>query len=288
MMDLAALRAEAELLARSLPGLNLKARAADAAHLGAAGRKRAGTGEQFWQYRHYADEDAAQRVDWRKSARGDELFVRETELETARTVLFWCDQSGSFNWTGQASRITKADAARIAMLAAGLLLSKAGERIGVLGSGRPASFGRAAGERLAEDLKQSSSANFPAPPRSQAIFVIASDFYDPIESWRDRLANLAARSKEGILIAVSDPLEEDFPWRGRTRFSRPGAQLFRIFGRAETVRDEYLTRFDQHFAALEQLAASFGWQLVRHSTGNHLLKLGADLKAALEIFGARL
>ena len=56
-----ALRAEAEEVARSLPGLNLKARAADAAHLGAAGRKRAGTGEQFWQYRHYSQEDTAQR-----------------------------------------------------------------------------------------------------------------------------------------------------------------------------------------------------------------------------------
>ncbi|MEM5516675.1 DUF58 domain-containing protein [Henriciella sp. AS95] len=288
MMDAAALRAEAEVLARSLPGLNLKARAADAAHLGAAGRKRAGTGEQFWQYRHYADEDAAQRVDWRKSARGDELYVRETELETARTVLFWCDQTDAFNWTGQAGRITKADAARIAMLAAGLLLSKAGERIGVLGSGRPASFGRAAGERLAEDLKQSTNDSFPPPPKSQAIFVVASDFYDSIDIWRERLASLASKSKEGVLIAVSDPLEEEFPWKGRTRFSRPGAQLFRIFGRAETVRDEYLARFDQHFADLENLASSFGWQLVRHSTGNHLLTLGADLKAALETFGARL
>ena len=60
-----ALRAEAEEVARSLPGLNLKARAADAAHLGAAGRKRAGTGEQFWQYRHYSQEDTAQRIDRR-------------------------------------------------------------------------------------------------------------------------------------------------------------------------------------------------------------------------------
>ena len=37
--------------------------------------------------------DTAQRIDWRRSARGDDVFVRETELETARTFLFWCDPS---------------------------------------------------------------------------------------------------------------------------------------------------------------------------------------------------
>ncbi|MEQ9317475.1 MAG: DUF58 domain-containing protein, partial [Henriciella sp.] len=267
-MDLATIRAEAEVLARSLPGLNLKARAADAAHLGAAGRKRAGTGEQFWQYRHYAHEDAAHRVDWRKSARGDELFVRETELETARTILFWCDPHKGFNWTGQASRITKADAARIIMLAGGMLLSRAGERVGVLGSGRSASFGQAATEKLGEDLYQQGQTGFPPPPRSKAIFVVASDFYDPIEIWRERIGTLAGRSDEGILLAISDPTEENFPWQGRTRFSRPGAQLFRIFGRAETVREDYLARYRSHFEALENLAAGMGWQLVRHSTGN--------------------
>lgn len=288
MMDPATLRAEAEVLARSLPGINLQARAADAAHLGAAGRKRAGTGEQFWQYRHYTHEDAAQRVDWRRSARGDELFVRETELETARTVLFWCDPHPGFDWSGEPSRIHKADAARIIMLSAGLLLSNAGERIGVLGSGRSAGFGRAAGDKLAEDLVASQAAGFPPPPKTQSIFVVASDFYDPVPIWRDRLARLATRSGEGILLAVSDPMEEQFPWRGRVRFSRPGGKLFRIFGRAESIRDDYVRRYTRHFEELEQLAGSMGWQLLRHSTGTPLHHSGASLKQALERFGARL
>ncbi len=288
MMDLATLRAEAELLARALPGLNLKARAADAAHLGAAGRKRAGTGEQFWQYRHYAQEDAAHRVDWRRSARSDDLYVRETELETARTILFWCDPHAGFDWTGQPGRMTKADAARITMMSAGLLLSKAGERIGALGSGRSAGFGKAAGDKLGEDLLRATHDGFPPPPKSQSIFIVASDFYDPIEIWRDRLAALATRSKEGVLLAISDPVEETFPWKGRVKFSRPGAQLFRIFGRAETIRDEYIAKFDAHFKALETLAGGMGWQLIRHSTGAPLQNAGADLKQALELFGARL
>lgn len=286
-MELDALRAEAERVIRALPGLNLKARAADAAHLGAAGRKRAGSGEQFWQYRHFSQEDSAQRVDWRRSARGDDLYVRETELETARTILFYCDPHKGFDWTGASGRTTKADAARIMMLASGLLLSKAGERVGVLGSGRKASFGKAAADKLGEDLLYSSPSQFPPPPKSQAIFVVASDFYDPVDVWRERLAPLASRSKEGVLLSVSDPMEETFPWQGRVRFSRPGDALFRIFGRAETIRERYLERFAAHNQAMEALATGMGWQYVRHSTGNAVELGGASLKAALEAFGAR-
>lgn len=288
MMDAGRLRAEAEALARALPGVSLNARAADTAHLGAAGRKRAGTGEQFWQYRHYAHEDAAQRIDWRRSARGDDLYVRESELETSRTVLFWSDPHPGFDWSGEATRLHKADAARICMLAAGLVMSKAGERIGALGSARPPAFGRAAIDKLAEDLSSGKGGDFPPPPRSQAIFVIASDFYDPVGTWRDRLAPLAAKSREGILIAVRDPIEEAFPWKGRVRFSRPGATLSRIFGRTESVREEYLARYNAHFEALEALAAGMGWQLIRHSTGAPLQRCASGLNLALERFGARL
>ena len=110
------LRAEAESLARQLPNLNFKAEASEAAHIGSAGRRRAGTGEHFWQYRRYAQEDAADRVDWRRSAKGYELFVRETELETARTVLFWCDDSAGFHWKGPDDLRTKAEEAQLLML----------------------------------------------------------------------------------------------------------------------------------------------------------------------------
>ena len=129
MTPAADLRAEAEALARQLPGLNFKAEASEAAHIGSAGRRRAGTGEHFWQYRRYAQEDAADRVDWRRSAKGHDLFVRETELETARTVLFWCDDDPGFRWKAAGDLRTKADEATLLMLALAILLSKDGERI---------------------------------------------------------------------------------------------------------------------------------------------------------------
>jgi uncharacterized protein (DUF58 family) len=220
MTPAADLRAEAEALARQLPGLNFKAEASEAAHIGSAGRRRPGTGEHFWQYRRYAQEDAAERVDWRRSAKGNELFVRETELETARTVLFWCDDNPGFRWKAEGELRTKAEEATVLMLSLAIMLSKDGERVGALGGGRGASFGKRAVDRLSEELARGTGGNFPSPPRSSATLIVASDFYDPIPEWQARLAPLAGKCPEGILLAVSSPDRSRLPVR-RPREAAP-------------------------------------------------------------------
>ncbi|MEO1303561.1 MAG: DUF58 domain-containing protein [Pseudomonadota bacterium] len=286
MISLSTLRADAEALARQLPGLSLQAAAADVIHPGAAGRKRSGSGEQFWQYRRYAQTDAADRIDWRRSARGDEYFVRETELETARTILSWLDPHPGFDWSSDPGRETKADRARTILLALGIVFAKEGERIGLIGGTRPASLGKAAPDKLAEDLLGTLSDTI-VPPRAQALAIVASDFYDGVEVWRDRISLLAKTCRHGVLLAVSDPIEHEFPYSGRTRFNRPGSGLEKLFGRAETVRDEYLEKMAAHEAALADLATGMGWALVRHRTDTAALRGAAAVQAALEQFGGK-
>lgn len=286
MTPAADLRAEAERLARQLPGLNFKAEASEAAHIGSAGRRRAGSGETFWQYRRHVQEDDAARIDWRRSAKGDDLYLRETELETARTVMFWADDHPGFRWKGEGDLRTKAEEAILLMLTMAIPMSKEGERIGSLGTGRRPSFGKRAVDRLASDLLRGTGQQFPAPPRAAATLIIASDFYDPIPEWTARLAPLAAKCPEGVLLAVSAPAEVDFPFEGRVRLSRPGAAIDRILGRAETMREEYQRRFTAQREALEDLARRMGWGFVAHVTGRPAIESAARLKAELERFGA--
>lgn len=285
MTDLAALRSEAEIIASSLPALGFKSTASEAPHVGSAGRRKAGTGEHFWQYRRYAKEDDATRVDWRRSARGDELYVRETELETARTVLFWCDPHPGFDWRGDTERRTKADEARILMMALGTLLSREGDRIGVLGSGRTPSFGKRAVDRLSEDLWSDPARGFPLPPRTSAFAIIASDFYDPVEVWEERLTPLAGSCREGVLLAISDPIEIAFPFEGRVRLTRPGEALKRIFGKAQSIREQYHEKYAENRAAMTALAQRLGWRFVEHDTSKVSLAGAAALKRALESYG---
>ena len=73
-----ALEGEAHALADRLPELMLEAlRVANTVAHGIHGRRRAGTGETFWQFRQFQASDPATVIDWRRSASSDHLYVRE-------------------------------------------------------------------------------------------------------------------------------------------------------------------------------------------------------------------
>src|SRR5437667_7999455 len=85
---------QAERVSGALPPLLVEAeRIAAAVILGVHGRKRAGPGESFWQYRNYSFGDSVSRVDWHKSARSDRVFIRENEWEAANTLWLWSSPS---------------------------------------------------------------------------------------------------------------------------------------------------------------------------------------------------
>src|SRR5258708_2025464 len=83
-------------LAERLPNLVVSAReiAGSMIH-GVHGRRRAGTGESFWQFRPFVHGESASGIDWRRSARDDRTYIREREWEAAHTVWIWIDRSPS-------------------------------------------------------------------------------------------------------------------------------------------------------------------------------------------------
>src|ERR1700689_882341 len=108
------------MLADAMPRLILEARrvAATVIH-GLHGRRRAGPGENFWQYRRFMSGEPASRVDWRRSARDDHLYVRELEWEAAHTVWIWPDRSPSMVFASPLVRDTKLYRALVIALALG-------------------------------------------------------------------------------------------------------------------------------------------------------------------------
>jgi uncharacterized protein (DUF58 family) len=284
---LSQLKLEAAALASELGTLSTQARAASAAHLGSAARRRSGTGENFWQYRRHTAEDGAQRIDWRRSAREEHLFVRETELETSRTYLFWVDPSEGFNWTGEAGRPAKSDRGLVMAMALAGALARSGERCGALGGGRPAVSGPRAPARVGEDLSaMSANAPFPRAPRESAAAVLISDFYAPLKVWREGVAALASKCRDGTLIQVFDPVEDSFPFEGRVRLFRPGESRERLVGRAEMVREAYLARFAERQSEIRDLAREHGWRFISHSTGEDVRTPLRTLAHLLTLAGA--
>ena len=68
-------------LAQRLPRLILRSRrvAASLSH-GIHGRRRAGIGETFWQFRPFVVGEAAQRIDWRRSGRDDRAVCSRARM----------------------------------------------------------------------------------------------------------------------------------------------------------------------------------------------------------------
>src|ERR1700736_4644191 len=110
----------ARVLAEELPRLILEARRISATVIhGLHGRRRAGPGENFWQYRRFVSGEPASRVDWRRSARDDHLYVREREWEAAHTVWIWPDRSPSMMFVSPRVSDTKLDRALVMGFALG-------------------------------------------------------------------------------------------------------------------------------------------------------------------------
>lgn len=255
-------RHEALALAADLPGVLLDARRLAASAPGVHGRRRAGQGEAFWQYRDHRPEDGARLVDWRRSARGDRYYVREREREAAQTAWFWIDPDPGFDWSSDTRRPTKKRRALVLALALSTLLARGGERVGVVGSA--ARSGARAVERLALDLAAGAGGEPSAPPRGCTILL--SDFYAPIETWRARMTRAADAGATGALVMIADPAEDDFPYQGRTLFQAPGDRMQALLGRAEAARNAYAERLEAHRREIRALGSRLGFPTLLHRT----------------------
>lgn len=263
------LRRSAEHAASRFPALLAESEriAASVAH-GVHGRRKSGSGETFWEYRHHRPEDGARGVDWRRSARGDQLFVRETEWEAANAVHLWRD-GGAGMEAGSPGLPSKRDRAAVCLIAAASLLIRGGERVAALGETGRARSGRVglelAGRALADGPGSVSHVEAPDLPRHARV-ILASDFLDPPETWAARLSALTGSGAGGALLRIVDPAEEDFPFEGRTRFKSAGGGGPLLFGRAQDARAAYRQAWSEHGAALAAIARRTGFQLVTHRT----------------------
>lgn len=257
----------AEQLGAALPPLLVEAeRVAATVMPGLHGRRRAGPGEAFWQFRPYVAGDQASRIDWRQSGKSDRLFIRETEWEAAQTVALWHATGPAMDWRSGKDVPSKALRAQLLLLALAALLLRGGERVRLFGLPRPFA-GRHALPVLADSLAQ--MAPRPEDPRlaRHARAVLFGDFWDPLEQTRAAIGALAAQGVRGHLLQVLDPAEETLPFAGRIRFEGVAAGIApALVPRVEAVREVYAERVARHRSALAALAQSAGWSFATHRT----------------------
>ncbi|MDU8929624.1 DUF58 domain-containing protein [Alisedimentitalea sp. MJ-SS2] len=268
-----ALRARAEAKAAHFPPLLARAeQLAGAVLLGEHGRRRAGLGDDFWQYRPMQPGDSRRMVDWRRSARSDAQFVRQKEWQIAQSVQIWVDQAASMRFSSASDTPEKADRARILALSLAILLIRGGERVGLTGDTLPPRRGEVQIDRLATALSSDHPDDYAIPdsrgllPHARALFV--SDFLGHIDGVTAALTKAADRGITGVLFQILDPGEEAFPYQGRTIFHSVGGTLAHETLKAGDLRNRYLDRLAARKDTLTNLARATGWRYHCHHTGD--------------------
>ena len=285
---LRALTAEARSLTARLPALQLEAkRIAQTVAFGVHGRRRAGPGDSFWQFRQYETSDARNLIDWRRSANSNRLFVRQREWEAAHTVWLWTDLTPSMDFTSHLASVSKRARALVLMFASAELLVQGGERVGLIGL-MPPMARRDTCEKIAEALIADADGNggkghtlSGATLSRGADCVLFGDFLDPLESIGPRLRHLAGQGVWGHLVQVLDPAEETLAYSGRVEFRDPEGGGRWLATRAEQLRERYRARLAGHRAALDEVLHKLQWTRLLHHTdrpaGEAILALHGQL-----------
>ena len=282
-------------LADAMPRLVLEARrvAATVIH-GLHGRRRAGPGENFWQYRRFVSGEPSQNVDWRRSARDDHLYVREREWEASHTVWIWPDRSPSMAFASTLAKDSKIDRALIVAFALAEILVQGGERVGMPGLLRPTAS-RNVIEKMAEAVlhdtleRASLPRSFAPSPLSEVVLL--SDLWSPIGEVRQTIAQLSGTGARGHVVQIVDPAEESFPYAGRIEFVEPEGAGHITAGRAETWRTDYQGVVARHRSAIRAETDQRAWSFAIHRTDRPaselLLVLHARMGAHAQSAGSR-
>ncbi len=235
-----------------------------------------GWGTELAQIRPYSSGDDVRLIDWNVTARMREPHVRVHVPERALTSWLVLDTSASMTF-GTADR-RKADVAEGVALALGHLLTRRGNRLGVMTfgggrarmlpprQGRPGLLGLLATvrEELPRDGGGSTSLGAAlgragAVARQRGLVIVVSDFRGP-RDWRNQLLQLRGRH-DVMAVEIRDPREQELPAMGELWLVDPetGRQL-----RVDTNRRGLRERFAR--AAADE----------RASVAGELAKAGAD------------
>ena len=273
------LRRDAEKVAGALPPLLAEAeQLAASVAMGFHGRRRAGHGENFWQYRQAMPGDPRSAVDWRRSGKSDQQFIREMEWEAAQTVYFWVDDAQSMDYRDAEHfrARSKNERASLLALALSVLLIKAGERVALMGTdaAQPRA-GRAQLNRMALALGTERSdggvrPDYGAPPTDRlahgARAVLFSDYLGDLAGFEPAFAHAADQGVRGCLVQVLDETEESFPFDGRMIFQSMGRSSEFETQRARALREAYVGRLAERRAKLVDYGRHLGWRTYFHDT----------------------
>lgn len=277
--NIKSLRAQAEDSISALPGLVMQAEkiAATIMH-GEHSQRKSGSGEMFRQFRPYEQSDRPQDIDWRQSAKADQVFVKQRELQSTVKTYLWCANAPSMRFSSDPAFLQKQHAAHVLTMALALLTRSAKEPVGLINdmkTGRSDAHMIAMAELLNAPVKGGAEKVLPEMDNSilpfpkHSAFYGVGDFLSPIDEIKHCLSKIAAKTENVIIVQVLDPAEITLNYTGRMRF-RNGGDHDHIINHVPSIRTAYQNRVHAHIEALQRLCLGYNWGVYLHTTDTPL------------------
>ena len=250
--------------AEDVGGLLLHAEVlANSINAGEHGRQKVGFGDDFWQYRTFENGyDSARDLDYRRSAKQDQDFVKQVEWKTQQCLHIWVDPGASMRFSSKGF-VKKHRRAVILALALAIAAEKGGELIALCDGTLQPSKGRAQILRLAESLEGEVEEDYSAGTMPQfskgASALLVSDFFADLQWIEDALARAVDKRVRGVLLQLLDPSELQFPFRGRTIFQSVLGSVEHKTLQAGDLRSVYLERMAVRQDRVRKLAEMADW-----------------------------
>ena len=262
------MRLKAEELSNKIPSLYVKAdRIANTIWEGMHNRNKDGLGDNFWQFRKYEYGDPAHLIDWKKTAKSNETFIQEKELQTLQNFVIWRDTSKSMNFRSSELIDTKLYRANLFTLALTIILSKSGENIVLNGLKSKLLKGGNAVNFVSNQINEKVTDSYKSRPNINEIknnsdVILIGDFLNNINETEKTIKELSNRGINGIIIQILDPAERFFPYKGRINFNGLEGEKNILIGKAESVRNDYKKAIKIHIEKLEKLTTSYSWKYI--------------------------
>ena len=243
-------------------------------------KRRGGLGTQFWQFRDYQSTDTPRAVDWKRTARGDNLVVKEREQEQADLYRLWVDPLLRYKEAASPHRYkNKYEFSCLLAVALAQIIHELEDRTLVFSENTPRSGrGLRTLEAHAIEFLSPHATNFiklkNIKTSSSETPFLFSDFWVPTEALKADLLPVMQHFRTGYLIQIADPEEINFPYLGRTQFKPThNADWSYKVEDAAAVREVYLDRIRKHQQELASLCRIHGWTYLSYTTGDDLIMI---------------
>ncbi len=238
-----------------------------------------GSSVEFAQYRPYTQGDDLRNIDWHLYGRTDRLHIKQYEEETTLRATILLDCSGSMEYTSHT--VTKFSYARMLAASLAVLLQRQRDAVGLITyhhallSYIPPRASDKHVRRILVDLDNARAEGETDTPGAlhylgdvlspRGMVILISDLLHPVEEVVQQLKSLRARHQDVLVLQISDPAEQSFPFEGSVTLvdAETGGEQFTV---PESVREQYLENRRAHFEQIRLACHAAEIDLAEFST----------------------